>query len=259
MITSIKAFSKRFPFLWDSFGNFVILNWEFIYKGSIRDFFPPVDLVPSSPHGFQIYAESIGELSQHEQIKLVHKIGSKIESSAFADIMDFAFLCLHGSDGEDGRIQGLLEFYKIPYSGSGIISSAIGMNKAVQKELMVKAGFEVPGFLTIQRDEWFAATDKQVFLNRVKKQIGNSFVVKSANQGSSIGVSILHDDKIESFIQAVNRSFFTLELFKSEWDQLDYDQKLNRVRVISDIRDGIGIPVMINNRLFIILKSCYRY
>jgi len=53
---------------------------------------------------------------------------------------------LHGTNGEDGRMQGLLEYLEIPYSGSGILSSAIGMNKAVQKELMHDAGFEGPKY-----------------------------------------------------------------------------------------------------------------
>lgn len=244
-----KALFEAIPLFVDSFGNFVILNWEFIYKGSIRDFYPPVEMVHPSKHEFQVYAENIGELTTQEQVKLVNRVGAKVEASALPELIDFAFLCLHGNDGEDGRIQGLLEFYRIPYSGSGIISSAIGMNKAVQKELMAKAGFDVPSYLIIKRNEWLSSKDKKFFFEEVKANIGTPFVVKAANQGSSIGISIVHEWNQEHFTEAVNKSFFTLDLKKSDWDKLDYDGKVNRVREITDIREGIGAPLVIANRI----------
>lgn len=78
-------------------------------------------------------------------------------------MMDVAFLCLHGSDGEDGRIQGMLEWLRIPYTGSGILSSAIGINKAIQKQLMQNAGFDVQQYCTIQFDEWKNVAGRKVF------------------------------------------------------------------------------------------------
>src|ERR1043165_1074611 len=122
-----KSLFEAVPVFVDSFGNFVLLNWEFIYKGSIRDFYPPVDSLPASVHGFQVYAESLGDLNAHQQDELIHKIGSRIDLHQLKEKIDFAFLCLHGTNGEDGRTQGLLEYLDIPYSGSGILSSAIGM------------------------------------------------------------------------------------------------------------------------------------
>ncbi|MFM9007875.1 MAG: D-alanine--D-alanine ligase, partial [Bacteroidota bacterium] len=104
-----KALFEPIPVFVDSFGNFVLLNWEFIYKGSIRDFYPTPDQVPLSVNGFQVYAECLGDLDRQEQVRLINKIGSRIELSALCGLIDMAFLCLHGSDGEDGRIQGLLE------------------------------------------------------------------------------------------------------------------------------------------------------
>ena len=127
-----KNLFEPIPLFVDSFGNFILLKWEFVYKGSIRDFYPPADVLPESRHQFQIYAESLGNLDGQEQLKLINKIGSKVEPGALSSLMDIAFLCLHGNDGEDGRIQGLLEYLRIPYTGSGILSSAIGMNKAIQ-------------------------------------------------------------------------------------------------------------------------------
>ena len=70
------------PLFVDSFGNFILLDWEYIYKGSIRDFYPPVDRLPHSIHGYQVYAESLGDLSASEQENLIHSLGKKISPDA---------------------------------------------------------------------------------------------------------------------------------------------------------------------------------
>src|SRR3954467_432268 len=54
-----KSMFEAVPVFVDSFGNFILLDWQYIYKGSIRDFYPPVEFLPASPHEFQIYAESL--------------------------------------------------------------------------------------------------------------------------------------------------------------------------------------------------------
>jgi UDP-N-acetylmuramate--alanine ligase len=208
-----KSIFEPIPLFVDSFGNLILLTWEFIYKGSIRDFYPPAELIPPSAHAFQVYAESLGDLDRQEQVKLVNKVGSRIEPTALSSIIDMAFLCLHGSDGEDGRIQGLLEYLRIPYTGSGILSSSIGMNKAIQKELMKNAGFDVPAYCTIQREEWLKGNREEIY-SKAKQTAGLPLVVKAANQGSSIGVSILQQDEIDSFTNAMNRAFFIRRITK---------------------------------------------
>ena len=82
-----KSIFEPIPVFVDSFGNFVLLTWEYIYKGSIRDFYPPADALPSSVHEFQVYAESLGELDRQEQGKLINKMGSRIEPSALSSMM----------------------------------------------------------------------------------------------------------------------------------------------------------------------------
>jgi UDP-N-acetylmuramate--alanine ligase len=244
-----KSIFEPIPLFVDSFGNLILLTWEFIYKGSIRDFYPPAELIPPSAHAFQVYAESLGDLDRQEQVKLVNKVGSRIEPTALSSIIDMAFLCLHGSDGEDGRIQGLLEYLRIPYTGSGILSSSIGMNKAIQKELMKSAGFDVPEYCTIQREEWLKGNREEIY-SKAKQTAGLPFVVKAANQGSSIGVSILQQDEIEAFTNAMNRAFFIRRITKKEWDTMDFQAKVAWVREVSDIREGVGLPLMIGNRTF---------
>src|SRR3954467_6965327 len=66
-----KSLFEAVPLFVDSFGNFVLLNWEFVYKGSIRDFYPPAEFIPNKEGSFQIYAEQIGKLSPEEQSALI--------------------------------------------------------------------------------------------------------------------------------------------------------------------------------------------
>ncbi|CAN5249485.1 hypothetical protein BH09BAC5_BH09BAC5_20850 [soil metagenome] len=240
-----KSLFEPVPVFVDSFGNFILLNWEFIYKGSIRDFYPPLDLVPESPGEFQVYAESLNP-DLNQQIEMAKMIGKPVSKDDLKSIIDFAFLCLHGPFGEDGRIQGMFEYLGIPYSGSGVLPSAIGIDKVIQKKLMVNAGFSSPSFFALKRKDWFAGNKKAVF-EKAEKEIGFPLVLKSATQGSSIGISILHKKNAEEFYAAVNKSFFTREINSEEWKKLDEENKDEFVRTLTDIREGIGIPVIINS------------
>ncbi|MEO6302115.1 MAG: D-alanine--D-alanine ligase [Bacteroidia bacterium] len=240
-----KFLFEAVPVFVDSFGNFIELNWEFIYKGTIRDFYPPVDFLPNNSR-FQLYAENLGDLNEAKQNELIGKIGKKLSPADLKTKIDFAFLCLHGPYGEDGRIQGLFEYYQIPYSGSGILASAIGIDKAVQKEMMVSKGFNSPKYLTIKRSEWIEGTNKNNF-KAVKETIGLPCVVKPANQGSSIGVSILSSDNDFEFMSAIEKALFTRWIDAKEWQGFNEDQKFNYVKTLADIREGMGMPVVISH------------
>lgn len=228
------------PIFVDEFGNMVLLNWEFIYRGTIRDFYPPVNYLPATKHGFQIYSESIS-LSHNERLEMLGEIGKVLSANELSSLIDFGFLALHGERGEDGNIQGLLEWYGIPYSGSGILASAVGMNKAIQKSWMENFGFDGPKYLCITKEKWYQ--DKDAFYHQVTESVGFPAVIKSVNQGSSIGVTILNDDDKHRFVQAVNNSFFSIELTRQEWQSSD---KVGYVRELSDIRSSLGFPLLIN-------------
>ncbi|MCU0352635.1 MAG: hypothetical protein MUD08_02680 [Cytophagales bacterium] len=92
-----KTLFEPVPVFVDSLGNFILLKWEYIYKGTIRDFYPPVSALPPSPHGFQVYIESLGKLSEEELNKIITQVGQKIEPKDFAGLFDFAFLTLHAA------------------------------------------------------------------------------------------------------------------------------------------------------------------
>ncbi|MFN8438866.1 MAG: D-alanine--D-alanine ligase [Cytophagales bacterium] len=244
-----KNLFEAVPIFVDSVGNFIQLDWSYIYKGTIRDFYPPVAFLPETNPPFQIYVESLGQLSDDKINELCNSVGKRIQPSDFKNIFDIAFLALHGPYGEDGNIQGILEWYGLPYTGSGILPSAIGINKTAQQDLMRVAGFNRPKNAVISKKEFFEGNQTAIF-EHLKKELGFPFVVKSPNQGSSLGVTILKNDSVEEFIKAAYKSFFILKIEKSEWSSYTDEQKYVLVRDMADIRVGIGLPVKIGNKVY---------
>ena len=100
-----------------------------------------------------------------------------------ADSLDVAFILLHGPLGEDGTVQGFLDLLEIPYQGSGVLGSAIAMDKNLSKILYRNAGLKVP--------EWYMASKKDIeHPDENLSQLGLPLVIKPASQGSSLGMSI---------------------------------------------------------------------
>ncbi|MBI2308753.1 MAG: D-alanine--D-alanine ligase [Rhodocyclales bacterium] len=95
---------------------------------------------------------------------------------------DRAFIALHGRHGEDGTIQGVLELMGIPYTGSGVMASALGMDKWRTKLLWKAAGLPVPDYALLNADSDFA---------EVEEELGLPLFVKPACEGSSIGISMV--------------------------------------------------------------------
>ncbi len=235
----------------DSLGNFILLDWQFIYKGTIRDFYPPVEALPESEHGLQIYLESLGELSIAEQDQIIARAGKRLQPNEFKLHFDFAFLALHGPYGEDGSIQGLLEWYHIPYSGSGILPSAIGIDKAAQKEMLRQHGFPTPDYRTIQYAAWSDKQNRRQIFEQLKEALSLPLVLKAPHQGSSIGVSIIKEDDFDAFEAGVERSFFTKTIYKSHWLAMGEEKQLMSMKQLVDIREGIGMPVVLEDRTVI--------
>jgi UDP-N-acetylmuramate--alanine ligase len=239
-----KSIFETIPVFVDSFGNFIELNWEFIYKGTIRDFYPPVDFLPSQSH-FQYYAENLGNLTLEQQQELIKSIGKKISLQELKEKIEFAFLCLHGPYGEDGRIQGLLEYFQIPYSGSGILPSAIGIDKSLQKQLMVDKGFNSPKFITVPRNHYISGMCKNI-VQDIQQKVGFPCVIKPAHQGSSIGVSIIEKAEEYAVMTAIEKALFTHWMDALEWKQKSEEEKINFIKKLTDIREGIGMPVLVS-------------
>jgi UDP-N-acetylmuramate--alanine ligase len=242
-----KTLFQPVPIFVDSLGQFILLDWQFIYKGTIRDFYPPVSSQPPSLHHLQVYIESLGELSHDEKFEAIAKVGRQVQPEQLPLLMDFAFLALHGPGGEDGAIQGMLEWLGLPYSGSGILPSAFGIDKIAQKKLLKALGQPTPDFRVITAEEWDRADHATTFAYLVR-ELGLPLVLKAPRQGSSIGVSILKTDDLAKFEAAIEKSLFRKTLTRADWQRLGAQDKVAWVQHLTDIREGIGLPVVLNEQ-----------
>jgi len=102
---------------------------------------------------------------------------------------DITFLAVHGEFGEDGTIQKLLQAHGIPYTGSGVFASAVGMDKPKSAVLFREAGLSVPEFLVFSRNSWRSTPDR--IIRAIAKKFSPSCVIKPADRGSSVGVHIV--------------------------------------------------------------------
>src|ERR1700719_1189003 len=107
--------------------------------------------------------------------------------------VDVIFPVLHGTFGEDGTIQGLLELADIPYVGAGVLGSAAGMDKDIMKSLFIAAGIPIVKHVTILRSAWEKEPKKVEKL--VRSKLKYPVFVKPANLGSSVGISKAHNRK----------------------------------------------------------------
>ncbi|MEK7819397.1 MAG: D-alanine--D-alanine ligase [Bacteroidota bacterium] len=118
-----------------------------------------------------------------------------VESKLLNDV-DLVFLTLHGQWGEDGRIQSLLEFRGIKYTGSKVMSSALTMDKAITKILLKQNGIETAEWLTAKNN-----FDLQKIIFEINLKIGYPLVVKPNDQGSTVGLTIVeNENEIEKAI-----------------------------------------------------------
>ena len=101
--------------------------------------------------------------------------------------VDVMFPVMHGTFGEDGTVQGLLELAGLPYVGAGVLASAVGMDKDVQKRLFAEAGLPIVPFLAVRRSEW--ERDRAAVIKAVKKKFKFPVFVKPATLGSSVGMT----------------------------------------------------------------------
>ncbi len=115
---------------------------------------------------------------------------------------ELAFLCLHGRYGEDGTVQGLLELLKIPYTGSGILSSALAMNKPLTKRVLAAQGLPYPKSFILEKHEL------QELESYLEKMPAPPLMVKPLNEGSSVGVYKIDDAKdLRACVERTIREF----------------------------------------------------
>lgn len=137
----------------------------------------------------------------------------------FAHI-DCAINCCHGLNGEDGTLSGILELAQIPYVGSGVMPSAVGMDKAIMKDVFISNDIPCVKYLYFTETE-FEQNQEQI-VQKIEKKLNYPIIVKPANLGSSIGINI-----------SKNRD----ELFENIEISLNFDKKVVVEEVISNLRE----------------------
>ncbi|CAG9613838.1 D-alanine--D-alanine ligase [Bacillus rhizoplanae] len=101
--------------------------------------------------------------------------------------IDVIFPLLHGPNGEDGTVQGLLELMNIPYVGNGVLASAAGMDKVIMKNIFAEAGLPQAKYVSFIRSVW--EKDRTAAYEKVEETLGYPCFVKPANLGSSVGIN----------------------------------------------------------------------
>lgn len=137
-------------------------------------------------------------------------------SSAF----DVVIPLVHGTGGEDGALQGLLELSGVPYVGSGVLGSAVGMDKVIQKKILERDGLPVAPFMHFKSGEWTARPTE--IMDEIAEKLGYPAFVKPANLGSSVGISKAHHRK---------------ELKRGIEDALRYDTKVIIETAVPEARE----------------------
>lgn len=152
-------------------GSLYILPWSFLHRGKISDF----------EHKLQTYAQ-------------------QIEWDALRTLIDIAYIAMHGRYAEDGTMQGMLELFNIPYIGSKILASALGMDKIVQKKVLAAAHVQVAKDFIVYPYE---PIDQHTLIERMQAEhLLFDCVVKPYKEGSSLGVSIAHTyDELQAAVE----------------------------------------------------------
>lgn len=131
-----------------------------------------------------------------------------IEWSLLSTRFDFVFIGLHGGNGENGSVQAMLEMLGLPYNGSGVLSSALCINKFQTNQFLAGQGFDVPRSMLISASEWKAIQhhdQKKVKCAELASELGYPLILKPHDDGCSVMVKKIKDD--EQFVQALDQYF----------------------------------------------------
>lgn len=156
-------------------GALFVLPWRFLHRGKISDF--------------------------------EHRLEGEAERISWDDLktrVDFVFIALHGRYGEDGSVQGFLEVLKIPYFGSKVLASSLGMNKAVQKIVLSGAGITTPKGFVVNAHECETISTDTLLDQFSQTLLSFPVIVKPVHEGSSLGVTKVKN--IETLSKAIHKA-----------------------------------------------------
>ncbi len=132
----------------------------------------------------------------------LEKEARRISYEGLKEEIDFAFISLHGKFGEDGCLQGLLELLSIPYTGPGVLASALGMDKHIQQLILRAAGIGVPESVLVREETWL--NEREKVRNALFKRFRFPLFTKPPREGSSIGVTLVRDET--SLVQGIEEA-----------------------------------------------------
>jgi D-alanine-D-alanine ligase len=135
-----------------------------------------LDLIDGGAPEEVVGAEGVGVLARPQALETLASV-------------EVAFPLVHGQNGEDGSLQGLFELADLPYVGSGVAASAVGMDKELTKTMIARTGIQVVPYRLLTRHDWLA--DPQAVARDVA-DLGYPLFTKPANGGSSVGISKVH-------------------------------------------------------------------
>jgi D-alanine-D-alanine ligase len=147
---------------------------------------PMEALIAESPM-FQLHGGEEAAVPTSEKDVMPVVGAEALMPQAATEGVDVFFPALHGPMGEDGTIQGMLELAGVPYVGSGVLGSAVGMDKAMTKVILTQAGVPQLPWVLVTRREWHEDPDEVIA--RIESELHYPIFVKPANMGSSVGVN----------------------------------------------------------------------
>ncbi|MCL2193327.1 MAG: D-alanine--D-alanine ligase [Treponema sp.] len=161
-----------------------------VYDAIDKNSFEPVLIGIEKSGKWRLAGDAVSLLDSGGTVALLPENGGELYGlpldSATSTQVDVVFPILHGPFGEDGTVQGLLKLADVPFVGSGVLGSAVGMDKDVMKRLFRDAGIPVGKFLCFRSHETPSFAE-------VEAALGSPVFVKPANMGSSVGISKVHD------------------------------------------------------------------
>ncbi len=145
---------------------------------------------PALPSESGRMPEITGETGSAVELASRAGSGELVAADGSREAIDVVFPVLHGPFGEDGSVQGMLELARVAYVGAGVLGSAIGMDKAVQKVLFAAAGLPVGPYEVVREPEWLEDPED---VGARAEALGYPLFAKPATLGSSVGISKVHD------------------------------------------------------------------
>jgi len=158
-----------------------------VYDNLDTEFFQGVPLFMDAAAG--IWEIPWQLVSQNTTVDMGERLAVEARRIPYEEIkgrIDFAFISLHGKYGDDGCIQGLLELLGIPYTGPGVLASALGMDKHIQQKILAAAGIAVPASMAVHEEEWRRAP--VAVTEKLLQNFELPFFIKPVREGSSVGV-----------------------------------------------------------------------